>query len=116
MLNCISYAHPRHEGLDRAQVAADMHALGTAIDLFTLNTGDAPNQLADLNHEPAGCTGWSGPYLMDCSPIDPWGNEYAYARNGGPDWEVVTYGADGEPGGIDAAEDLSSRTILQVGR
>lgn len=94
-----------------------MHALKNAIDLYKLNTGDYPNQLADLNHAPPEITGWRGPYLGECSPIDPWGTEYAYARNGGEDWEVITYGADGEPGGIEGAEDLSSaQAINQSGR
>lgn len=43
-------------------------------------------------------------------PRDPWGNEYIYllpGRDGRP-FEIISYGADGEPGGVDDNADLSS--------
>lgn len=43
-------------------------------------------------------------------PRDPWGNEYVY-RSPGPDglaYEILTYGADGEPGGEGEDADVRS--------
>lgn len=43
-------------------------------------------------------------------PKDPWGNDYVYivpGRDGRP-YEVVSYGADGRPGGAGDAADISS--------
>ncbi|MBR2344929.1 MAG: type II secretion system major pseudopilin GspG [Lentisphaeria bacterium] len=45
---------------------------------------------------------WQGPYLRGVSviPKDPWGNDYVYRSPGEEhDVEIVSYGADGEPGG-----------------
>jgi general secretion pathway protein G len=43
-------------------------------------------------------------------PKDPWGNPYVYTRDppGGQPYLIISYGADGKPGGIDAAADLRS--------
>jgi len=50
-------------------------------------------------------------YLMRRSlPLDPWGNEYIYLAPGrrGEPYEILSYGSDGEPGGIASASDISS--------
>jgi len=43
-------------------------------------------------------------------PKDPWGRDYVYVIPGpnGQPYEVLSYGADGEPGGDGDAEDISS--------
>lgn len=42
-------------------------------------------------------------------PDDPWGNKYEYfLTEGGKDFEVVSYGADEEPGGEGEDKDISS--------
>jgi type II secretory pathway pseudopilin PulG len=41
---------------------------------------------------------------------DPWGNEYIY-KSHGPDeipYEIISYGADGKPGGTGYNEDIYS--------
>ncbi len=46
-------------------------------------------------------------------PRDPWGNEYVYVvpgRDGAP-FEVLSYGADGRPGGTGDAADISSAEL-----
>lgn len=43
-------------------------------------------------------------------PVDPWGTPYIYlvpGRHGEP-FEIISYGADGEPGGEGEAADISS--------
>jgi general secretion pathway protein G len=46
-------------------------------------------------------------------PADPWGNEYVYVIPGpeGEPYEIVSYGADGEPGGEGEAADISSAEL-----
>jgi len=46
-------------------------------------------------------------------PVDPWKNPYIYLSPGshGEPYEIITYGADGEPGGTGEAADISS-TLL----
>ncbi|MGJ8671567.1 type II secretion system major pseudopilin GspG [Rubritalea sp.] len=54
----------------------------------------------------------SKPFLK-AIPMDPWGNPYAYKMPGSQDpttYEVLSYGADGKPGGDD---DISSQDPLQ---
>ena len=46
-------------------------------------------------------------------PNDPWGNPYVYRRPGpdGMAYEIISYGADGAPGGTDYNADISSATM-----
>lgn len=46
-------------------------------------------------------------------PEDPWGNAYIYLIPGrdGSSFEIISYGADGEPGGEEEAADLSSAEL-----
>lgn len=47
---------------------------------------------------------------QDAVPDDPWGNPYLYTAPGssGHDFEIVSYGEDGSPGGSDYAQDIES--------
>ncbi len=47
---------------------------------------------------------------QDNIPKDPWGNDYAYSSPGnqGHDFEIVSYGEDGLPGGAEYAADIES--------
>lgn len=49
------------------------------------------------------------PEFLPSVETDPWGNPYIYDRTG-PDWaDVLSYGADGKPGGGGDASDISAR-------
>jgi general secretion pathway protein G len=50
------------------------------------------------------------PYLSKDVPMDPWGNPYVYRFPGeyGPEPEVMSYGADGQPGGEGPDADIVS--------
>jgi len=53
-------------------------------------------------------------YYLEASRLkDPWGNPYQYVVPGpdGHAFEVLTYGADGQPGGEDEAADISSTSL-----
>jgi general secretion pathway protein G len=53
---------------------------------------------------------WNGPYLKKGSPLDPWGHPYQYRAPGSKgEYEVLSLGKDGQPGGTGDNADLSSQ-------
>lgn len=44
-------------------------------------------------------------------PNDPWGNPYVYTLEGGSNFTIVSYGADGTPGGTGVDQDISSDNL-----
>ncbi len=50
------------------------------------------------------------PFLTKDIPADPWGNPYVYTYPGehGPEPDVLSYGADGQPGGEEGNADIAS--------
>lgn len=54
---------------------------------------------------------WDGPYLKKMVPLDPWGNPYIYLSPGQENpgsYDLICYGADGQPGGEQLDTDLVS--------
>lgn len=53
--------------------------------------------------------------FLDASevPSDPWGNPYVYKIEGSRDFEVISYGADGTPGGDAENADISSKHLTE---
>jgi general secretion pathway protein G len=43
-------------------------------------------------------------------PKDPWGNDYQF-KSDGTDFEIISFGADGSPGGSEENEDISSKNL-----
>jgi general secretion pathway protein G len=59
--------------------------------------------------KPANETKWDGPYLKKAVPADPWGNPYVYKQPGDHgEYDLISYGKDGVPGGSGEAADLGS--------
>ena len=93
----------------RAQIAAFQTALGA----YKLDTGTFPTNeqgLQGLRTAPTGVRNWNGPYLPKDIPLDPWGNPYAYKYPGehGDEPDIISYGADGRPGGEGEDADVLS--------
>lgn len=91
---------------ERGIASAQMNSFETALDTYRLDMGAYPSNLADLRVS----TGarWDGPYLPKDIPLDPWGNPYVYkvpGENGNP-YIIMSYGADGKPGGTENNEDI----------
>ncbi len=42
------------------------------------------------------------------TPKDPWANEYVYTVNGEDDYEVMSYGPTGQPGGTGDSAPVTS--------
>ena len=49
----------------------------------------------------------------DDIPLDPWGNPYLYKLEGSRDYSIVSYGADGVPGGSGLDADISSANLSE---
>jgi general secretion pathway protein G len=97
----------------RAQAAkTQVELLGTALDTFRLDVGRYPTGsegLQALRASPGGTPRWDGPYLKKDVPMDPWGRPYVYESPGQHgDYDLLSYGADGAPGGENDARDVGS--------
>ena len=91
---------------------AQIDALEKALDQYRLDTGHYPATelgLAALVTRPPNEPKWNGPYLRKAVPADPWGRPYVYKYPGErAEYEVVSYGKDGVPGGTGEAADLTN--------
>lgn len=88
-----------------------------ALDAYRLDTGRYPTAeegLTGLVQNVSNNPGWYGPYMDGELPLDPWGNSYQYVapeidnNNRQLSPKVVSYGADGAPGGSGNDADISS--------
>lgn len=90
---------------------AQLDAVEKALEQYRLEVGALPSNEQGLNAlmaAPAGVVNWQGPYLKKAIPLDPWGRAYVYKRSqNGRDADVISYGADGQPGGSSEASDIS---------
>jgi len=91
---------------------AQIDALEKALDQYRLEVGHYPSTeqgLAALNERPSGEAKWSGPYLKKAVPMDPWSHEYLYKMPGEHgEYDLFSYGKDGQPGGSGEAEDITN--------
>jgi general secretion pathway protein G len=92
---------------------AQIDALEKALDQYRLDTGRYPTAeqgLKALVDRPASETKWAGPYLRKDVPLDPWGKPYLYKVPGEKfDFDLVSFGRDGQPGGSGEAADIANR-------
>ncbi|OQX18346.1 MAG: type II secretion system protein GspG [Desulfobulbaceae bacterium A2] len=107
----------RTEEARRTKAQVQMQNLETALQLYRLDNGHYPGTdqgLQALVEPPTlgrPAKNWRrGGYLEKGKvPKDPWGNDYIYlspGRHG--EFDLISYGADGEPGGEDKNRDLNS--------
>lgn len=93
---------------------ADINTLMQALKLYRTDNLRYPSTEQGLNAliarptaEPVP-TRWSRPYVEKL-PADPWGNPYVYIAPGVyGEVDVLSYGADGQPGGEGADADIGS--------
>ena len=108
------YVAPRYfsqVGKSEVQVArAQIDALEKALDQYRLDTSRYPSTeqgLDALTTKPAAETRWQGPYLKRSAPVDPWGRPYVYRAPGTKgEFELLSYGRDGKPGGAGEDADI----------
>jgi general secretion pathway protein G len=88
--------------------AARLREVNKALDLFYQDCKSFPKAdagLTSLIEKPEDCKDWQGPYLERGLLNDAWGRPYIYAREE-EYYSLKTLGADGEPGGDGANQDL----------
>lgn len=60
--------------------------------------------------QPSGASGWLGPYATESELNDPWNTPYEYRVPGdGRRFDIVSYGADRQPGGESVNADIRIR-------
>src|SRR5688500_12502761 len=99
-----------------ATARSQIESLGAALDAYRLDNGRYPSTeqgLAALWEAPTAepATNWTQPYLRKPVPADPWGNAYVYVSPGEVNpqgYDLVSYGADGQPGGEGEDADITS--------
>ena len=96
----------------QAAARVQIELLGAALDQFKLDVGRYPSSqegLQALQQSPGNAPGWEGPYLKKEVPRDPWGSPYQYRSPGEHgEYDVVSLGSDGAPGGDGEAADVTS--------
>ena len=107
----------RPEEARRMKARVQIESIGTALKLYKLDNGSYPTTEQGLQAlvEPPSvgelARYWrKGGYLEKGKvPKDPWGNEYVYLSPGvNDDFDLISYGKDGQPGGEDENADINS--------
>ena len=102
----------------QAAAKAQIQVLSSAATTYRMAHGRYPTQPQGLealvrkpSQEPVPENYPDGGYLSGRAvPLDPWKRPYVYLIPGrnGENFEILSYGADGEPGGSGADADVSS--------
>lgn len=97
---------------------AQINSLEKALDQYRLDVGAYPTSdqgLPALFVRPSGVEKWQGPYLKKPAPPDPWGRAYRYKSPGDHgDYDLISFGADGQAGGVGENVDVSNWEPLTV--
>ena len=88
----------------RTTAAAQIANFSSALDNYRIDVGKYPETLQGLVENDTGRDTWNGPYIKEI-PKDPWENDYHY-QPGDKDFSLMSYGADGAPGGQDNDADI----------
>jgi general secretion pathway protein G len=111
------YVGPKYFAqLGKSQISVakvQINGFEKALDQYRLDIGSYPTTEQGLNalvQQPAGVTRWDGPYLKKGIPLDPWGHAYQYKFPGtnGADFDIISYGKDGVPGGSGEDADITN--------
>jgi general secretion pathway protein G len=102
----------------QVKAKATIEALESSLKMYKLDNGSYPTTeqgLTALVQQPAntGPTWKKGGYLEKGQvPKDPWNNEYIYLSPGlHGDFDIITYGLDGIPGGEEENADINNWDI-----
>ena len=107
----------RPEEARRMKARVQIESIETALKLYKLDNGSYPSTEQGLQALVEAPTvgqlprAWrEGGYLEKGRvPRDPWENEYVYLSPGvHDDFDISSYGADGEPGGEDNDKDVNN--------
>lgn len=98
----------------RARAEQDISVLVQAVKTFQMNENKLPLESDWPRFLVEGSPNQKQPYIdadkiKDGRVLDPWGNDYIYRRLSSTDFEIISYGMDGQPGGQDDDADISSK-------
>ena len=86
---------------------SQVQTLAQKIDSYRDDTGELPSSLNDLIHAPGNAQNWLGPYAKEAELKDAWKRPIEYRVPGeSGDFDVISYGADGKPGGESVDGDI----------
>jgi general secretion pathway protein G len=112
-----AYVGPKYfSQLGKSEVTvakAQIEAFEKSLDTYRLDVGRYPTTEEGLGAllaaPPTAGAKWNGPYLKKGVPPDPWGRPYQYKSPGTKsEYEIVSLGKDGQPGGEGDNADISS--------
>jgi general secretion pathway protein G len=103
---------------DEARVtvaSTDIRSIGSALELYRLDNRAYPTTsqglaaLVERPTSPPEPPNWVQGGYLETLPRDPWGNDYVYLSPGrdGSGYELVSLGADGQPGGDGTNADIA---------
>ena len=110
----------RTDDAKQVKAAVDMASLDTALKMYKLDNGEYPTTeqglkaLIEPPDQENGTSNWKkGGYLEKKTlPKDPWQREFIYLSPGTQgEYDIISYGADGVPGGEDKNKDIKSWEI-----
>ena len=113
-----AYVGPKYfSQLGKSEVTiakAQIEAFEKSLDTYRLDVGRYPSteegMAALMTAPPSAGAKWNGPYLKKGVPHDPWGQPYQYRSPGSKgEYEIVSLGRDGQPGGAGDNADISSQ-------
>lgn len=108
---------------DEARVTVartDIRSISSALELYRLDNRQYPTTrqgLQALVEKPTMApqpVNWSAGGYLAHTPVDPWGTPYVYrspGETGG--FDLISYGADGQPGGTGFDADLTNRDTVR---
>jgi general secretion pathway protein G len=109
----------RLDDANRAKAQQDIRAFETALNLYRMDNFKYPTTdqglqaLVSQPNDPTVRNWKQGGYLSGGLRKDPWGNDYQYVYPGtrGLEYDLFTYGADGQEGGEGNNADIGNWNI-----
>jgi general secretion pathway protein G len=106
----------RTEDAKRAATKAQISNIESALQLYKLDNGNVPSTeqgLKALVERPVAgppAPNWKAGGYLPKVPVDPWGFPYKYTTPStqGGEFEIISFGADGTPGGEGKNADIVS--------
>ena len=97
----------------------EIEQIGAGLDMYALENGSYPTTEQGLRAlvrkptAPPEPVSWTSPYVKtkNVNFLDPWGTPYIYgspSEHEGTDYDLYSYGADGQEGGEDENADVTN--------
>lgn len=91
---------------------SQLASLDDAIRLYKMNQNSLPSKLEDLVNPPSS-GGSPGRKYLETVPKDAWNRDFVYKVLSANDYDCISYGADGKPGGSGYDADISIKSIKE---